>query len=216
MTLIELVVAATDPLEADEALFVRLLTRVTSTRRDYIMRYRQPSDRCRSLAATLALDHLLAAHGVTLRDCAIERGANGKPFLKDRPDLHFNMSHSGRYGVAALAAVPVGVDVERTARFRLEVAKYFLRQDEIDRLLTLAEGRQRDRRFTELWTRWEARHKLTGKGLAAARRDYAATGGNEPPLFFSERWLDDEHHLTLACDVDPDDCRVETEKLHFE
>ena len=43
----------------------------------------------------------------------IARGARGKPWFPDLPDLHFNLSHSHGAAVCALHHLPVGVDVEK-------------------------------------------------------------------------------------------------------
>ena len=44
----------------------------------------------------------------------IERGEFGKPYLRDFPELHFNVSHSGTKMVLAIShEMPVGIDIEQ-------------------------------------------------------------------------------------------------------
>lgn len=83
----------------------------------------------------------------------IARGARGKPWFPDLPDLHFNLSHSHGAAVCALHHLPVGVDVEkvRSAPKRL------------------AAGLE-DEAFFRLWTAREAAVKRAGLGVEALRR----------------------------------------------
>ena len=45
----------------------------------------------------------------------IERGEFGKPYLRDFPELHFNVSHSGEKLLIAISfEQAVGIDIEKT------------------------------------------------------------------------------------------------------
>ena len=83
----------------------------------------------------------------------IARGARGKPWFPDLPDLHFNLSHSHGAAVCALHHLPVGVDVEkvRSAPKRLAAGLG-------------------DEAFFRLWTAREAAVKRAGLGVEALRR----------------------------------------------
>ena len=83
----------------------------------------------------------------------IARGARGKPWFPDLPDLHFNLSHSRGAAVCALHHLPVGVDVEkvRSAPKRLAAGLG-------------------DEAFFRLWTAREAAVKRAGLGVEALRR----------------------------------------------
>ena len=86
----------------------------------------------------------------------IARGARGKPWFPDLPDLHFNLSHSHGAAVCALHHLPVGVDVEkvRSAPKRLAAGLG-------------------DEAFFRLWTAREAAVKRAGLGVEALRRTRA-------------------------------------------
>lgn len=55
----------------------------------------------------------------------LENNAYGKPFLKDHPELHFNVAHTPGLWCMGVANVPVGVDVERLDRRLLISEKRF-------------------------------------------------------------------------------------------
>ena len=119
-------------------------------------------------AARGALATLLCAYAGL--DCAppIERGAQGKPYAPDLPDLHFNLSHAGADVLLAFArGVPVGVDLERIDR-RVAIdaiAQRHFASAEASGLAALAPARRRGA-FLDLWTRKEAVLKALGEGLS--------------------------------------------------
>lgn len=87
----------------------------------------------------------------------------GKPFFPGRPDLHFNISHSGPLALCVLDSAPVGADIQlRRLPRRMAV---------LDRICTPEERSWLRRRqdspeaFTLLWTLKESRCKWSGQGL---------------------------------------------------
>lgn len=98
----------------------------------------------------------------------VARGAWGKPYFVERPELHFNVSHTFGAIVAGLCSRPIGVDVERVGRYDPRVVarvfsaaeRAYVREHE-----TLVEHR-----FCEVWTRREARAKCSGEGGRAIAR----------------------------------------------
>ena len=60
--------------------------------------------RCSSLGAWALMDYgLQQLYGLREREITITYGAHGKPYVKNRPDIHFNLSHSGDYVLAVFA-----------------------------------------------------------------------------------------------------------------
>lgn len=102
---------------------------------------------------------------------AFEASKHNKPFatVRGRPaPINFNLSHSGRHGLIAVAAKgQIGVDVEeRIPHPNLDelVAAVFGPNEQ--RELAEARGRSRVRRFFRLWTMKEALSKAHGMGLS--------------------------------------------------
>lgn len=171
--------------------------RLSPVRRDYINRFRRSGDRRRAIAASLALDRLLVKHlGLHEREVVIRRDGNGKPFLPDYPEWHFNISHSGQWGVAAISrSHVVGIDVQQLSSFDREVAQFFMSPREISDIEVLPPG-ERNFRFTCRWAQCEAYLKMKGSGVATLRRGTpviipAAVSIILPPL-------DGSHLLAIA------------------
>ena len=172
---------------------MRQLDNVSEARREHILRFKREDDRRRALAATLLLDALLHEHaGVRERDVKLVIGEHGKPRLFGYDSLHFNISHSGRYAVAAMAPFSVGIDVQELATFSPEEARLVM-PDDVVRLLEALSEVERDREFTRRWTRLEACCKLTGEGLSTLTPDRVFEG-----IEIYDQWLDERHHLSVA------------------
>ncbi|MET7699165.1 4'-phosphopantetheinyl transferase superfamily protein [Streptomyces sp. NPDC005485] len=100
------------------------------------------------------------------------RGRWGKPRVEDAGQFHFSLSHSGDIALVALAARPVGVDVE-LARAELDIMRLSRRYfPGNERELVEREGPDA---FGRLWTRKEACVKAAGgrltQGMALAVAD---------------------------------------------
>lgn len=135
-------------------------------RSEKVMRYRFLSDRKRCVKAYMLLwDGLRREFGID-KAPIFSFGEHEKPFLRDNPELHFSLSHTGNAVLCAIDVHPVGVDVE------------MIRQRGLEHLLSVfSDGEQVEIRqdsrpellFTELWTRKESYLKLTGDGLVGTR-----------------------------------------------
>ncbi|NLX90379.1 MAG: 4'-phosphopantetheinyl transferase superfamily protein [Firmicutes bacterium] len=87
----------------------------------------------------------------------------GKPYLRDYPDIHYNVSHTKGAIVCALADEPVGVDIERIKRFNKHLVEHFFTKDE--QKYIYAGKTKQEERFAEIWTKKEAYVKWIGKGM---------------------------------------------------
>jgi len=101
---------------------------------------------------------------------AMARAPGGKPFFPDRPDLFFSLSHAGDLALCALAAGPVGCDIELVRPRRAGFPRYCL--DEREYAWFRARG-ARWEDFYALWTLKEAQVKCTGEGLVRPAREIA-------------------------------------------
>ncbi len=117
-----------------------------------------------------ALRRLLACYlGAAPERIPIIARAGGKPGLAgEAPRLHFNLSASGGWMVAAVCREqPVGVDIEmeRQNLGVWTVARRYFSAGEIARLEAAEAFGTLQAEFLRLWTRKEARLKLAGEGL---------------------------------------------------
>ena len=110
--------------------------------------------------------HLSAFAGQPVADADIALSAYGKPFLKHRPEITFNHSHSQKNYALALSAgmQDIGIDVEdleRKVRFEA-LARHAFHPRELD--AWNASGQQPEYWF-KIWTAKEAVLKAAGLGI---------------------------------------------------
>ena len=154
---------------ADAELFAQALARVSPQRREKAAQLRAEGARRLSLGAALLLERLLIDAGLApAGDFAF--GEQGKPYLPERPGLHFSLSHSGEYVLCALADAEIGCDVETPRKVDLALASRFFHPEEAARLFSLPE-RERGTAFLRLWTLKESYIKALGLGLAAGPQE---------------------------------------------
>ncbi|GAA0462262.1 4'-phosphopantetheinyl transferase family protein [Streptomyces olivaceiscleroticus] len=152
---------------------------------------RRPADRALYVAAHVALREVLGGClGVPAARIALTRlpcpgcgGPHGRPALAGPAGeaVHFSLSHTGGLALLALAARPVGVDVERVPDIGLvRDAAGALHPTEQAELAELA-GDSRAAAFARCWTRKEAYLKAIGEGLSGGGLSGAHLGtGPEP------------------------------------
>ncbi len=92
-------------------------------------------------------------------------GQQGKPYLKNAPSIHFNISHSGSIAMCALHDAPVGIDVEAVRRVDEGVEKRFMSEQE---LYVYNAALDRVSMFYKIWTLKESYVKFCGRGLGTA------------------------------------------------
>ena len=105
-------------------------------------------------------------------DASLKKGPYGKPYLAGHLEIHFNISHSGGYGVCAISSMPCGVDIQEKRAVRS--------QRMIERTMNAQEQRQileaedSTKEFIKLWTYKESCIKLSGEGLRQDMRTLKA------------------------------------------
>jgi 4'-phosphopantetheinyl transferase len=119
-------------------------------------------DRNLSLAAGLLLQVGLAEYGLHEKELLYERGANGKPFIPKRPDIHFSISHSETAALCSFSDCQVGADIEKITAIDLEIAKHFFINDEYQRIKN---SENPCATFFDYWVLKESYQKLSGRGL---------------------------------------------------
>ena len=97
----------------------------------------------------------------------IVRADGGKPYFKDCPEKHFNLSHSGEFALCALSDAAVGADLEIVRPRKEGLSGYTFKGEEYGRYLALGGDWNA---FYILWTEVESAIKYTGEGLKAWRR----------------------------------------------
>jgi 4'-phosphopantetheinyl transferase len=151
------------------------LSLLSTSERARAGRLKRPHERGRSLEAHCAVRGILALQlGVPPRSLEFGATAAGKPFLaRPAQSLEFNLSHSGRHGLIAVAenrSVGVDIEVRRPMSDLLEVALGVATAREAKLLRQLPAG-QIHAAFFDLWTRKEALLKALGRGFLVDPRE---------------------------------------------
>lgn len=149
---------------SDEAYFKKCYESLSASRQKKIDSYRFPADKKLSMGAGLLLDRGLAEYGLREAQIRIAQGENGKPYLPDYPQIHYNLSHSGSMALAVFAETEVGCDIEQIQAANLKLAKRFFCPREYAYIAEL-EGECQDYAFYRFWTLKESFLKATGMGM---------------------------------------------------
>ncbi len=131
---------------------------IESSRRSRIDKCVNPHSREMLLYTGALLVKVLGRYGVSVTD--ILTGSNGKPYIRDRNDLFFNLSHSGRYVALAIADSEIGIDIQKPVRTRDNLVKRIASDREQTEYKALT-----DERFNLFWALKESYSKLTGEGI---------------------------------------------------
>ncbi len=135
-----------------------------------------------------------------------------KPLLLGHDALHFNISHSGDWVVAAFSEKPVGVDVEKIRKMNFGVAQRFFSPEEVAALLALPEKKQIEY-FFELWTLKESYLKALGTGLTRPlnsfsivrdKKGHTLMENNEQVEVFLRQIRLDRNHKLAVCGYEPE------------
>jgi 4'-phosphopantetheinyl transferase len=155
-------------------------------------RLRRPQDRERSLEAHCAIRRIIALQlGVDPRHLEFDTTTVGKPFLtRPAQNLQFNLSHSGRHGLIAVAedrSVGVDIEVRRPVSDLLGVVHQIATPHDAKLLKQLSTS-QVHSNFLDLWTRKEAVLKALGRGFLIDPREVeVGIGPGRSYVNFDER-----------------------------
>lgn len=142
--------------------FERAYLALCASRRERADRYRKEDDKKRSVAASFLLQKGLSQLGVF--DFSVKYGEHGKPYLEDREDIFFSLSHSGSYAACAIYDKKVGVDVEKISSASEGLIRKVATDSEYEFLMSLQEN-ARCEQFARLWTAKESYVKRDGSGF---------------------------------------------------
>lgn len=145
---------------ADGSVYESLYEKASEERKRRADRYRRYEDKLRCVAADALLRTAFGAE-----DLRIEKNEYGKPHIKSREGLYFNLSHSGHYVVLARGESEIGVDIQRHSEQTdmHAVADICFARDEKE--YVWQSDRDTEERFYEIWTGKESYLKYVGKGL---------------------------------------------------
>lgn len=141
-------------------------------------RYKKEEDRKKSfLCYNLLKTALENDYGIN--DFELLFSEKGKPYLKDRNDIFFSISHSKKCCVCVISDKEIGVDAEEIKPFSQRLAEKVCSENE---LREIEKSPDKAREFTKIWTRKESFIKMTGEGFSHGLKEADTT----TKKFFSE------------------------------
>ena len=151
-----------------EKVFRHFFCSLSKERQQKIEAIKVSGGRRSTLGAWTLMDHgLRQLYGLREREITIAYGAHGKPYVQDRTEIHFNLSHSGDYVLAAFGPVELGCDIQMIGEAHRNdriAARFFTEAEQ----KALAEGID----FYRIWARKESYIKCIGEGMARDLRSF--------------------------------------------
>ncbi len=172
---------------------------LTPERKAKALRFRRFKDQNRSIVTGLLEMYAICQMiGSSKSSYVIEKGAEGKPYLRDYPEIHYNISHAGDWIVCGIGDQPLGIDVESANRYTERVVTRFFQKEEAEDILSEQNLEIRKEIFAEYWVMKESFMKLSGGGFSIPLKSFYTnrkTGevrmGNTVP----KEWLEVLHSL---------------------
>ena len=130
----------------DKAVFSRLLPTVNAERQRDIAGKRFDEEKVLSLAGGLLLDMLLDRWNIPAE---IEHDKQGKPRVRDHPEVYVSLTHSYPYAAAVISDRPCGIDLENRDRNLEAIARRYFTEGE------KAYAGGAPARATDIWCRKE-------------------------------------------------------------
>jgi 4'-phosphopantetheinyl transferase len=174
--------------EGMDAWYQLLLTHASAELRSRIDMFHFAEDKKRAFFGDLLSRRLIAKRwNRSIESIEFIKDKYGKPYVKDCPNIQFNISHSGKWVVCATGNSEVGVDVEAIKQIDLDIAENFFTKRELAYIVSKP-IKNRLRAFYTLWTLKESYIKYIGKGLSIpldsfeiieAEKEYKVIGDEE-------------------------------------
>ena len=183
------------PLENGK-LFREWLERMPEYRKRKVASLRSAESQRLSLGVGILLFHALEKRGIDGSAVRIGEGEYGQPWLPEWPEIHFSLSHAGKWALCAVSGLPVGCDAERSGRGNLRVAERFFHPEEKAALAKENDPEARDLLFTRIWTRKESYVKAIGKGVSFPLQSFSVLTP-EKGVWFAEK--DPEEGYAFSC-----------------
>ena len=180
-------------------------------RKKKIDKYKFDKDKRLSLGAGILLKKALEDIGIDYEKEETAEYKNKKPYLKNHPEVHFNLSHSGNRVMCAVSANPIGCDVELIEKIDLNVAKRFFSETEYDYLSGKNTEEEKTVSFYRIWTLKESYVKALGEGLSIPLNAFDIVFENEivckiegntfKSCYFTEYRQSDREYRYSSCEI---------------
>ena len=173
----EIYILDTSPL-CDPKTFAKYFSKCPDYRKQKIALIKNEADRRLSLGVEILLAHGMSEKKLSPYEICIS--PSGKPFAKNA-DIHFSLSHSGKYAVAAFSDSNIGVDIEMLKKVNLKLSERFFSISE-QQIIDKAQNKELE--FLKIWTRKEALLKTDALSFTGELSDICTA---KPELTFNKK-----------------------------
>ena len=147
----------------------KYMSELSEYRREKVNKLRYETDKKLSVAAGILLDRALKECHLAEKDCHYQVMEHGKICIADRPEIAFNISHSGQFAAlifhrGRMDDLSCGIDIEMIQGGREKIVNRLFSKTDREQYKKL-EPFEADEYFARVWTRMESFGKMTGKGL---------------------------------------------------
>lgn len=155
----------------DESFLSEALTNASNFRKKKYEAINNHLGKLQVIANTYLLDKCLKELGLLERDMEYIVEKNGKLRFANKPDVHFNLSHSKNMSLAVVSDEPVGCDIQFIDKVDEKLYDLVLSEEEKKYVVGAsvnsvgASSTSPEERFYELWAMKEAIIKKDGSGL---------------------------------------------------
>ena len=162
----------------NKAIFNAQIENITEGRLERIEKSQSTADKLRLMGSGLMINFIKTKYFV---DSDVATDKHGKPYFVNS-DLKFNLSHSGRYVVAAVSDYEIGIDIQKKKADKHRIAEKNFLQGECAYINAGANDEERHQRFCEVWTLKEAYLKNIGIGLRKPLNSFEIVFRPEGPV----------------------------------
>lgn len=134
-------------------------------RRSKADRYKNNADRLLCVAGGVLLDKGLKEFSLCEKDMEYSFNEHNKPSFKYYPDIHFNISHSGKICIAVFSDKEIGCDVQKIGDLNNRIVNRCFTTKEQE-LVNFSKNPLED--FYKIWTMKESYVKAKGTGLSCS------------------------------------------------
>ena len=200
----------------NKATFEAQLEKITEGRLERIEKSQSTADKLRLMGSGLLINFIKTKYFVD-SDVAVDK--HGKPYFVNS-DLKFNISHSGRYVVAAVSDFEVGIDIQKKKADKHRIAEKNFLQGECAYINAGANDEERHQRFCEVWTMKEAYLKNIGMGLRKPLNSFEIMFRPEGPVIrnlteyrYTQFMMNDKYIVSICRDINDEGFEISEVKL---
>lgn len=182
----------------NEADFAGLWPLLSAQRKVKVERLRFFKHRKQSALAYILLRYALLCEKGIEEMVDFDIGPFGKPSIKGRPEIFFNLSHSNRGVVCALSGFPVGIDIADVEPQNLSCIKTSMHRNE---QLAIRQSNDMARSFAKFWALKESYLKHAGTGIdeKIAELDFSKCSGDFFECGSLKMQIKHTRHSVISC-----------------